>query len=236
MTELEIKLGYSFQRPELLRQALTHKSYAYENRVVGGNNEKLEFLGDAVIDLVLGEFLMEKFSEQDEGGLSKKRASLVNEASLATVARDLDLQAELLLGKGETQSGGALKPRLLASAWEALAGALFLDSGFDVTRKIVRQRFEPLIERLDPTHDYVTDFKTRLQELSQKSLKAAPVYDVISEDGPPHDRIFVVSAKMNGKEISQGRGRSKKAAEQEAAQIALENRIWEEPAGEEELK
>ncbi|MBX3040270.1 MAG: ribonuclease III [Bdellovibrionaceae bacterium] len=233
MKDLEVKLGYTFSRQELLTQAMTHKSHSYENRGSEGNNEKLEFLGDAVIDLVLGEYLMELFEKQDEGALSKKRASLVNEASLAAVAKDLELQNYLRLGKGETQSGGALKPRLLASAWEALAGALFLDAGFDLTRKLVREKFAGLIESLDPEQDYMADFKTRLQELAQKSLKATPVYEIESEEGPPHDRVFVVSVKVNGQELAQGQGRSKKTAEQEAAKIAIETKAWDTPVTQE---
>lgn len=229
MKELESKLGYAFQRRELLVQAMTHKSHSYESRDGEGNNEKLEFLGDAVIDLVLGEYLMELFEKQDEGALSKKRASLVNEGSLASVAKDLELQTYLRLGKGESQSGGALKPRLLASAWEALAGALFLDAGFDLTRKIVREKFASLIASLDPEQDYVADFKTRLQEIAQKVLRSTPIYEIESEEGPPHDRIFVVSVKVNGRDWAQGQGRSKKIAEQEAAKIALEKKAWETP-------
>lgn len=233
MTNLEKKIGYVFKDSKLLTQSMTHKSFSYENKSEVGDNEKLEFLGDAVLDLVLGEYLMEIFSEQSEGALSKKRASLVNEGTLALVAKNLELHNELRLGKGESQSGGATKPRLLASAWEALVGALFLEAGFEKTKLIVREQFLEIIRNFNPEEDFVADFKTRLQEISQKSLKATPVYDIVSEDGPPHDRVFVVRVKINGQVIAEGEGRSKKAAEQEAARIALKDRAWENPVKQE---
>lgn len=223
MIALAQRLSYQFQREDLLIQAMTHKSFAYEHKEHLSHNEKLEFLGDAVIDLVLGDFLMELFPSDDEGSLSKKRASLVNEDSLAGIARAHDLALYLRLGKGESLSGGSTKPRLLSSAWEALTGAIFLDGGFDKTREILRREFRPLIEKLDPQLDYATDYKTRVQEIAQKNLKTTPVYELVSEEGPPHDRLFTVSLKVKDAEIAKGTGRSKKAAEQQAAREGLEN-------------
>ncbi|MBX2986406.1 MAG: ribonuclease III [Bdellovibrionaceae bacterium] len=222
---LETRLQYEFRRPELLLQALTHKSFAYENRAAA-HNEKLEFLGDAVIDLVLGEFLMDLFPGDEEGSLSKKRASLVNEETLAVLARRHELPAVLRLGKGEAQSGGAEKPRLLGSAWEALCGALYLDGGYEPVRELLRREFRPLIEQLDPEQDYAADYKTRVQELAQKLDRATPVYELVSEEGPPHDRVFTVSLKVKEEEIARGAGRSKKAAEQQAAREGLNNPRW----------
>src|SRR5207253_7148719 len=161
MTELETKIQFEFKNSDLLARALTHKSFAHELREKGEHNEKLEFLGDAVLDLILGEYLMELFPGDGEGGLSKKRASLVNEEVLSKLATDLELPKYLHLGKGETITGGAQKPRLLASAYEALVGAMFLDGGYDIVREFARRDFGKLIESLDPAQDFERDYKTR---------------------------------------------------------------------------
>jgi len=221
LNPIEARLTYRFQRPDLLLQALTHKSFAHEHRAPEFHNEKLEFLGDAVIDLVMGEYLIEMFPDDHEGALSKKRASLVNEDSLAKLATAVDLPSHLRLGRGETQTGGAAKPRLLASAWEALSGALYMDGGYDECRRVLRAAFQPLIENLDPAQDFAADYKTRLQETAQRLHKATPVYDLVSEEGPAHDRVFTVSLKLRDEELARGTGRSKKAAEQQAAKDAL---------------
>lgn len=221
MNPIEALLQYRFQRPDLLLQALTHKSFAYEHRAPDFHNEKLEFLGDAVIDLVLGEYLFELFPHDNEGALSKKRASLVNEDSLAKLATQLDLPSHLRLGKGEMQTGGALKPRLLSSAWEALTGALYLDAGFESSRRILREAFRPLIENLDPDQDFAADYKTRVQELVQRTMRVTPVYELVGEDGPAHDRVFTVALKIKDEEFARGSGRSKKIAEQQAAREAM---------------
>lgn len=222
MIELQKKIQFQFKNVELLARALTHKSFAHELREKGEDNEKLEFLGDAVLDLVLGEYLMELFPEDGEGGLSKKRASLVNEEVLSKLALGLELPKLLQLGKGETLTGGAQKPRLLASAYEAVLGALFLDGGYEVVRKFAREDFAELIKGLDPAQDFVRDYKTRLQELMQKETKEAPVYELISEEGPPHDKAFTVCIRVKEVNLAMGSGRSKKIAEQEAARKALE--------------
>lgn len=230
MIPLEQRLDYTFQNPRLLQQALTHKSFAHEQREPDFHNEKLEFLGDAVIDLVLGEFLIELFPSDQEGALSKKRASLVNEEALAKIARALELSASLYLGRGEIQTSGFEKPRLLASAVEALLGAVFLDGGFTAVREVVRREFKPWIETLEPGQDYATDYKTRLQEWAQKKWKVAPTYHLSSESGPAHDRLFTVSLRLKDEEIARGTGRSKKAAEQQAAKEALEKEALEKEA------
>lgn len=222
MTELEIKIGYEFKNRELVARALRHKSFAHELRERPDHNEKLEFLGDAVLDLVLGEYLMERFPGDGEGGLSKKRASLVNEDVLYGISTELELPKHLQLGKGETMTGGAQKPRLLASAYEALLGAVFLDGGFEVARALARRDFAKLVEGIDPTQDFEKDYKTRLQEVMQKETKEAPVYELISEEGPPHDRLFTVCVRVKEVNLVTGVGRSKKSAEQDAAKKALE--------------
>lgn len=222
MTELEKKLNYKFRKQDLLERALTHKSFSHELRERCDHNEKLEFLGDAVLDLILGEYLMERFPSDGEGGLSKKRASLVNEDVLASLSANLELPKYLHLGKGETMTGGAQKPRLLASAYEALLGALFLDGGFEQAREFTRRDFATLVEGIDPTQDFEKDYKTRLQEVMQKETKEAPIYELIGEDGPPHDRTFTVCVRVKEINLATGTGRSKKTAEQEAAKKALE--------------
>lgn len=223
MSELEKILAYEFKNAELLNCALRHKSYVHELRAKSDDNEKLEFLGDAVLDLVLGEYLMELFPNDSEGSLSKKRASLVNEEVLSKLAINLELPKFLKLGKGEIATGGAQKPRLLASAYEAIVGALFLDGGFEVARKLSRKDFVNLIEKLDPDQDFERDYKTRLQEVMQKEHKAAPSYELVSDEGPPHDRTFTVSVLVKDQKLAEGTGRSKKMAEQAAAKKALEN-------------
>lgn len=219
--------NYQFQKIELLEQALTHKSFVNETgKKHLLHNEKLEFLGDAVLDLLLSEFLMEKFPLDDEGHLSKKRASLVNETVLAKIAINLELHDKILLGKGEILSAGNRKPRLLASVYEALLGAVFLDGGFEVVRKMVRAHYELMLQEINPAQDFEQDYKTRLQELSQADLKTGPIYEILSEKGPSHSPIFEVSLSILGNVISHGQGKSKKHAEQDAAKMAIEN--WSE--------
>lgn len=222
MTDLEKKLQFEFKNRDLFDRALTHKSYAHEFRTKNEHNEKLEFLGDAVLDLVLGEYLMVLFSADGEGGLSKKRASLVNEEILSQLAMDLELPRFLQLGKGEATTGGAQKPRLLASAYEALIGAMFLDGGFESVREFIRRDFTKLIADLDPSQDFERDYKTRLQEVMQKDTKETPIYELINEEGPPHERLFTVCVRVKEVNLAMGTGRSKKNAEQAAAKKALD--------------
>ncbi|NUN06046.1 MAG: ribonuclease III [Bdellovibrio sp.] len=211
----------------LLNRALTHKSFANELKQNTEHNEKLEFLGDAVLDLVVGEFLFERFPEDTEGGLSKKRASIVNEEVLSELALDMELNKLMQLGKGETLTGGALKPRLVASSLEAIVGAMYLDGGFDVAKGFIRREFATLTDKVCGSEDFEKDYKTRLQELVQKSLKETPKYEVLAEEGPPHDREFLVCVKVKEDVWAQGRGRSKKNAEQSAAKNALEAKCKE---------
>lgn len=227
MNQLEQRLGYNFKNAALLERALTHKSFANELKSPSEHNEKLEFLGDAVLDLVVGEFLYEKFPGDTEGGLSKKRASIVNEEVLSELAISMELNKYMQLGKGETLTGGALKPRLVASSFEAIVGALFLDGGFEVTKEFIRREFAALTEKVCGTEDFEKDYKTRLQEIVQKALKETPKYEVLAEEGPPHDREFLVCVKVKEDVWAQGRGRSKKNAEQSAAKIALETKYKE---------
>lgn len=221
MSTLEEKLSYRFRDPRLLTQALTHKSHEYEGGKEAGNNERLEFLGDAVVDLVLSELLMKQFPADAEGALSKKRASLVNEAMLCQVANNLELAEHILLGKGEIQSGGQKKPRIMASAYEAVVGAHFLDAGYDATRDLIARHFAEILPTVGEREAGADDYKTRLQEEVQGVLKTTPVYNLLKESGPPHDRSFAVEVAVNGVPVARAEGRSKKQAEQEAAKIAL---------------
>lgn len=228
LKSLEEKLNYKFKNKNLLTQALTHKSYDYEvgeSKSEGDprHNEKLEFLGDAVLDLALSDLLMLSYPQFSEGHLSKMRASLVNESLLADMARELNMSECLLLGKGENRSGGAQKPRLLASAFEALLGAIYLDSGFVVAKEVISKIFASQIENLDMDVFYATDYKTRLQELSQKLWKTTPVYIVLQASGPDHDKSFEVTIEISGARKGQAWGKSKKLAEQNAARCVLES-------------
>lgn len=221
MIEIERKLGYRFKNKDLLMRALLHKSYAHEQKI-SENNEKLEFLGDAVLDLVVGELLLEMFPQDSEGGLSKKRASIVNEEVLSEIAVRLGFSDFIKLGKGELLTGGAQKPRLLASAFEAIVGAIFLDGGFEVARVFLRREFQPAVSLFtEQALDFERDYKTRLQELVQKTVKITPTYELVKEEGPPHDRVFTACVRIGEEVWAEGNGRSKKHAEQEAARLAI---------------
>ncbi len=216
---LEQKLGHTFARRELLVTALTHRSWANENPNSGRvDNEKLEFLGDAVLDLVIGHLLMEKYPHLREGQLSVTRAQVVSEAGLAQVARGIGLGEWLFLGKGEDRSGGREKPSLLSDALEAVVAAVYLDQGFDAAWKLTLRLFEDRVDGVEMTGFY--DFKTRLQEQAQRLLKATPVYEVVAEGGPDHAKVFEARVLINGEEYGRAQGRSKKAAEREAAAAA----------------
>jgi ribonuclease III len=227
LSSLVETLGHQFQREELLTLALTHKSFANEQASgysgVRDDNERLEFLGDAVLDLAISDILMARFPADPEGALSKKRASLVNEDALAKVATALKLETLIRLGKGEVKTGGLQKPRILASAFEALVGAVFQDAGFAVVRNLIERLMDARLNEIaTATVDFSADFKTRLQEKAQETRKATPTYRVESESGPDHDKVFVVAVDLGGEILATGTGRSKKAAEQDAARTALE--------------
>jgi ribonuclease III len=218
-----------FKNPALLLQAFTHKSFHNENlKDSVGDNERLEFLGDAVLDLVLSDHLFHANSEMSEGELSKIRASLVNETTLAEVAQEMRLGDHLKLGRGETQSGGALKPRLLASGFEALTGAIYLDQGYAAVKSFLLEKFAAKMAALDTQVHYRSDYKTRLQEKVQEVHRRTPAYELVKEEGPDHDKTFSVNILLDNKILGSGSGKSKKQAEQEAARVALERLDAEE--------
>ncbi len=221
-TQFADQLGHVFKDIKLLQQALTHRSFYFENRSTSpGHNERLEFLGDTVLDLVLSETLMKAFPQVDEGTLSKWRASLVNENTLAEIAADLELGQYVYLGRSEEAQRELMRPRLLASAFEAVLAALYLDAGLEKTRTWIDKAFSSRIEALDTENEYAADFKTRLQEITQKRFRSVPDYRMLSADGPEHAKTFVYEVYVNDKRLGQGSGPSRKAAEQEAASNAL---------------
>lgn len=216
---LEARLGYQFRNRELLATALTHRSYANENPETGrSDNEKLEFLGDAVLDLVVGHMLMDKYPDASEGELSVTRSQVVSEAGLAEVAQEIGLGDWLFLGKGEERTGGRGKPSLLSDAVEAVVAAVYLDSGFDAAWGLIGRLFPVRLDRVEVTGYF--DHKTRLQERAQALLKTTPEYVVTGERGPDHAKVFEVSVRILDREWARGEGRSKKEAEQRAAALA----------------
>jgi ribonuclease III len=216
---LEARLGYSFRDRARLECALTHKSYLNENTTWGRpDNERLEFLGDAVLDLVVGHLLMDAAPERNEGELSKTRAGIVNEVGLAEVAAELGLGEWLFLGRGEEQSGGRRKPSVLADACEALVAAVYVDGGFDAAFAVVRRLFGARVSSAREAG--LHDFKTRLQERAARR-RLHVRYAVVREQGPDHDKTFEIAAHIGDREYARGIGKTKKEAEQRAAELAL---------------
>jgi ribonuclease-3 len=218
--DLQERLGYTFRDPALLQLALTHPSVAHEQGAAIQTNQRLEFLGDAVLQLVLTRELYEKFPAFGEGPLTKARAKLVNRRTLAERARNLGLGGHLIVSRGEEMHGGRERPSALADTYEALLGAVMLDGGFDAARDFILRQFQAGFGGLSaiPT---IENPKGELQELLQARSTEAPQYHVASASGPDHDRIFECTVHHGGVELARGRGKSKKAAESEAALAAL---------------
>ncbi len=220
-TKLQEILHCQLKNPALLEEALRHSSYVNEQLDADmRDNERLEFLGDAVLNLVIGHLLMQTYPQMHEGDLSRIRANMVNETQLAEIARSLDLGPHLLLGKGEIQSNGQEKNSLLANAFEAVVAAIYLDGGLEAAAAMVQYHFSDLVESA-PTATNGQDYKSRLQEAVQSTIKEIPQYRVVDESGPDHEKTFTVAMSV-GNVQTQGVGRSKKAAEQEAARKGLE--------------
>lgn len=217
---LQNSLAYWFKNISILKQAITHRSYVNEHPEPAlMHNERLEFLGDAVLNLTLSDLLFKKYPDLPEGSLSKIRAGQVNEKKLAALSLELDLGAYLLIGRGEEQTGGREKASLLANAFEAVLGAIYLDGGFQSASIFIARLLQSHIEadRYQSTQDH----KTFLQEYCQGKLKTVPVYTVLREEGPDHKKIFFVEVKIQNQVISKGKGRTKKEAQQKAAEKAL---------------
>jgi ribonuclease III len=222
LTLLQESLSYKFKDLDLLNKALTHKSYSNETLLKVKNNERLEFLGDSVLDLIVGDYMFLSYKDLSEGPLSKIRAEVVNENCLAGLAQSIKLGSYLLLGKGEEFSGGRQKISILANAYEATIGALYCDSDFKTTANV----FLPeLIKKIDSYKDACmsTDFKSDLQEYTQSRFSCIPLYIIMGESGPGHDKQFNVKVTVRNKFYGSGKGRSKKEAEQKAAREALSN-------------
>jgi len=222
VTPLQKTLGYEFSDLRLLNKALTHKSYVNERNESLKHNERFEFLGDSVLDILVSDYLVHEFSDYAEGTLSKIRAAVVNETCLAELARKIDLGKYLLLGKGEDLSGGRDKPSILADAFEAVAGALFRDGGLESASKVFLPLLEVEISKF--AHSWAfRDFKSELQEYTQNKWVCTPSYKVVNELGPDHAKKFEVAVTIKNKVKGQGSGKSKKEAEQAAAKMAMES-------------
>jgi ribonuclease-3 len=218
---LEQQLGHEFLTVSLCEAALTHKSWLNEFPRAGRtDNERLEFLGDAVLNLIVGDLLMRRFPERTEGDLSKTRAVLVSETGIGQVAAKMDLGQWIFLGRGEEQAGGRRRLSILADTLEALLGAVYLDGGFSAAFKAGTHLLGRALEEAE--HGLRLDYKSRLQERSQALLQRTPQYAVVAQEGPDHDKTFWVSIVLDGKEYGRAAGKSKKEAEQSAAAIALD--------------
>ncbi len=222
----EQSIGVSFNDIELLRQAFTHRSYLNEHRgVTHGHNERLEFLGDAVLELISTHFLYEKFPDKPEGELTAYRAALVNAVTCAQVAEEIGMNEYLLLSRGESKDTGRARSILLANAFEALVGAIYLDLGYDAAQKFIAERLFPKIDDIVAKKLW-QDAKSTLQEKAQDAEGATPSYSVLREMGPDHDKHFVVGVYVKDTLLAQGEGKSKQEAEQSAARSALTKRGW----------
>jgi ribonuclease-3 len=223
---LQERIGYHFGDRAILLQALTHTSYGhefYQNKPIAlRDNERLEFLGDSILDVVISDILLETFPECCEGQLTKMRAAVVNEKTLAEVAKQIRLNECLKLGKGEVQTGGALKSSILSSTLEALIAAIYLDGGFQAVYPVVRHLFQPFFQEDTSDFSVFYDHKTRLQELTQARWKKTPRYKLLSAEGPEHAKIFEIEVILNEQILARAKGNSKKEAEQKAAKDAIE--------------
>jgi ribonuclease-3 len=221
-SEFERRIGYTFVQRELLRRALTHKSYSHEAKDLDvRHNETFEFLGDSVLGFVVGDLLFRHFPQLDEGALSKMKAFLVSAQSLAAKARELGMGEVILLGVGEEKTGGRKKDSLLANLFEAMIAAIYLDGGIDPARNLLERSFLDDIRRINQQDLLFHDYKTALQELAQGRGLQLPEYHVVGELGPDHDKTFVVEVKL-GSLTAKGEGSSKKEAQQQAARQALQ--------------
>lgn len=217
---LKERLGMAWNNEKLLQLAMTHSSFSCENKDRLANNQRLEFLGDAVLELVVSEYLYEVYPDSAEGELTKLRAAVVCEPSLARVARKLELGQCLYMGRGEERSGGRDRPSILADSFESLLGAVYLDQGLEAARHFALEYLRILIKDI-MQGKLERDFKTDLQEILQKKSSAPVNYVILKEEGPDHDKTFTAGVVYMGREMGRGTGHSKKEAEQQAARIAL---------------
>jgi ribonuclease-3 len=214
--DLQKSLGYQFRDEKLITEALTHRSYTKEF-----NNERLEYLGDAVLDLIVGEYLYHLFPDAEEGMLSKLRAALVNEDAFYKLAKRLNLGEYLFLSPAEENNGGRDKPSILSSAFEAIIGALYLEAGFDKAKEVALDLIKKEYSNINP-RELLKDYKTTLQEITQAHFGVVPEYRLIKAVGPDHKKEFEIAVYINDKEYARAKGRSKKAAQQEGARLTIE--------------
>ncbi|MGL6099997.1 MAG: ribonuclease III [Fusobacteriaceae bacterium] len=215
--QLEEKLGYSFKNKKMLKNALIHRSYGNENwKYKNINNERLELLGDAVLDLIVAEYLYKVFANSTEGELAKIKSMVVSEPVLAKVSKGLCMGEYLLLSKGEEMTGGRERSSILGDVFEAILGAIYLDSDFHSVREVALRHMKDWIDNID-TNDEILDYKTILQEYTQKEKKIVPTYEVVSESGPDHMKTFEIVVKIGIDIFGKGIGKNKKIAEQAAA-------------------
>lgn len=221
LSSLENSLGYSFKKKSRLKEALTHKSYAHEKANEHSSfNERVEFLGDAVLELIISEYLFNSYPDFTEADLSRVKAYTVQESTLAQTAKDLDLGTYLLLGKGEEMTGGRKKDSLLADAFEAILAAIYLDGGFKNAREFTLRHLASKIDDLASTN-FIFDFKTKLQEVAQAQFGVLPKYVIHKEEGPEHKKTFEVKVFIKDNFLGSGKGKTKKAAAQKAAEKGL---------------
>ncbi|MFA9408462.1 MAG: ribonuclease III [Candidatus Dadabacteria bacterium] len=215
---IEKKFNYKFKDRELLKTALTHSSYANETSVE--SNERLEFLGDAVLGFIVAHVLYKRYPDASEGKLSKMRSSIVSRMNFAHLARELKIDKQVLLGKGEENTGGRERESNISGTFEAVIGAIFIDGGYRRVSKIITTLLKNC---LNGDEEIFKDYKTKLQEVAQRKFKKVPKYKVVLEEGPPHDKNFHIEVRLGRKSFGKGVGRNKKQAEQEAAKQGLES-------------
>lgn len=224
--KVEKIIGVTFKDKALLVQAFTHRSYINESKNESlSHNERLEFLGDAVLELVITDFLYNKYPKRTEGDLTAFRAALVNTQTLSQVSSDLGLDAFLLLSKGEAKDTGRARSYILANTFEAVTGAIYLDQGYEPAKKFIADNLFGLMDDIIKNKTWL-DAKSRFQERSQEIVSVTPVYKTIHEEGPDHDKDFVIGVFLKDEEIARGKGKSKQEAEQMAAREALEKKGW----------
>lgn len=221
----EKTIGVDFKDKSLLKQAFTHRSFINENRGTGYHNERLEFLGDAVLQLVTTDYLYKKYSEKDEGELTAIRSALVNADTCASVAERIGMNEYLLLSKGESKDSGRARQYILANTLEALIGAIYLDQGFEKARDFILTNITPLTESIVERGAWI-DSKSHFQAKAQEEMASTPLYKTLSESGPDHDKKFSVGVFVGTQKMGEGEGKSKQDAEQEAAKNALQNKGW----------
>lgn len=226
LTKLEDVVGVTFADKKLLLSAITHRSYLNEHREADwDHNERLEFLGDAVLELVITDFLFTKYTDKPEGELTAVRAALVNTVSLSAASEKLGFNAFLLMSKGEAKDVGRARQYILANTFESIIGAIYMDQGYEVAKQFIGAQLFSKTENIVEKRLW-QDAKSRFQELSQEHVSVTPTYETLSQDGPDHDRVFTVGVFLRKEKVAEGKGRSKQEAEQEAAEKAVEAKGW----------